>query len=99
LKRAEIKVWMLTGDKFETAENIAASCKLIDANDSATEVIRLKSKSDVELFVNSQTFEQKCNQIKTGEINATIIVEGSALSAIFADYEDTAKFIRVAKMC
>ena len=27
--RANIKVWMLTGDKLETAENIAKSCKLI----------------------------------------------------------------------
>lgn len=26
--RAEIKVWMLTGDKLETAENIAISCNL-----------------------------------------------------------------------
>ncbi len=25
----EIKIWMLTGDKLETAENIARSCKLI----------------------------------------------------------------------
>jgi phospholipid-transporting ATPase len=24
-----VKVWMLTGDKLETAENIAFSCKLI----------------------------------------------------------------------
>lgn len=29
LLRANIKVWMLTGDKLETAENIAKSCKLI----------------------------------------------------------------------
>ena len=27
-QRAQIKVWMLTGDKFETAKNIAASCKM-----------------------------------------------------------------------
>ena len=27
--RAKIKVWMLTGDKMETAENIAKSCNLI----------------------------------------------------------------------
>jgi magnesium-transporting ATPase (P-type) len=27
---ANIKVWMLTGDKGETAENIGASCGLID---------------------------------------------------------------------
>jgi P-type E1-E2 ATPase len=29
LIKANIKVWMLTGDKLETAENIAKSCKLI----------------------------------------------------------------------
>lgn len=28
-QKAHIKVWMLTGDKFETAKNIGASCKLI----------------------------------------------------------------------
>lgn len=27
--KANIKVWMLTGDKLETAENIARSCNLI----------------------------------------------------------------------
>lgn len=29
LIEANIKVWMLTGDKLETAENIGFSCKLI----------------------------------------------------------------------
>ena len=29
LQSADIKVWMLTGDKLETAENIARSCQLI----------------------------------------------------------------------
>lgn len=29
LLKAGIKVWMLTGDKLETAENIARSCRLI----------------------------------------------------------------------
>lgn len=29
LLKANIKVWMLTGDKMETAENIAKSCRLI----------------------------------------------------------------------
>lgn len=30
LKEAGIKVWMLTGDKIETAINIGFSCKLLD---------------------------------------------------------------------
>jgi phospholipid-transporting ATPase len=31
-QRANIKVWMLTGDKLETAEGIAKSCRLIQGN-------------------------------------------------------------------
>lgn len=33
LQRAGIKVWVLTGDKKETAINIAHSCKLLRTND------------------------------------------------------------------
>jgi len=32
LKKAGIKVWVLTGDKTETAINIGYSCKLLDNN-------------------------------------------------------------------
>ena len=30
LRQAEIKVWVLTGDKVETAMNIGMACKLLD---------------------------------------------------------------------
>ena len=30
LKEARIKIWVLTGDKIETAINIGFSCKLLD---------------------------------------------------------------------
>lgn len=33
LQRAGIKVWVLTGDKQETAINIACACKLLRPND------------------------------------------------------------------
>ncbi|KAJ1950554.1 hypothetical protein EC988_004346, partial [Linderina pennispora] len=39
LRRAGIRVWMLTGDKVETAINIAKSCRLIDTD--TVEVTRL----------------------------------------------------------
>ena len=32
LLKANINVWMLTGDKLETAENIGRSCNLIQSN-------------------------------------------------------------------
>ena len=30
IRKATIKVWVLTGDKVETAMNIGHSCKLLD---------------------------------------------------------------------
>ena len=43
-RRAGIKVWMLTGDKQETAENIGYSCKLFSKR---THIFRL---ADIETF-------------------------------------------------
>jgi phospholipid-transporting ATPase len=42
----DIKVWMLTGDKLETAENIARSCRLIQGDMT---VLRLATKDDKEI--------------------------------------------------
>jgi P-type E1-E2 ATPase len=45
-KRARIKVWMLTGDKGETAHNIGISCGLIDKNYA---VLKIESISKDEM--------------------------------------------------
>lgn len=45
LQEAGIKIWMLTGDKLETAENIGYSCKLLK-NDMI--VWRISNKAEVE---------------------------------------------------
>lgn len=47
LQQAGIKIWMLTGDKLETAENIGESCKLIKKEMLIT---RLSTRKDVEDF-------------------------------------------------
>ncbi|PVV02336.1 hypothetical protein BB560_003215 [Smittium megazygosporum] len=39
LKRAGIHIWMLTGDKIETAINIAKSCRLIDGDDTVSQTM------------------------------------------------------------
>lgn len=51
---ANIKVWMITGDKFETAENIAACAGLIN---KTTFVYRMK-------YANEQEFPQKVKDLK-----------------------------------
>lgn len=45
LQDAGIKIWMLTGDKLETAENIGFSCKLLK-NDMI--VWKISNKAEVE---------------------------------------------------
>ena len=44
---ANIKVWMLTGDKGETAHNIGISCGIID--ERVQEIIKLDSVSKEQL--------------------------------------------------
>ena len=39
LRMGGVKIWMLTGDKMETAENIAKSCRLIQSD---FHILRLK---------------------------------------------------------
>lgn len=46
LLEANIKVWMLTGDKLETAENIGFSCWLIQKNYHKIYLKAEKGKSD-----------------------------------------------------
>ena len=40
----DIKVWMLTGDKMETAENIAKSCRLIQPD---FHILRVKIRVNI----------------------------------------------------
>ena len=37
-REAEIKVWMLTGDKMETAQNIGYSCKMFEPSTLILEI-------------------------------------------------------------
>ena len=46
LKEAGIKVWMMTGDKFETAENVAMACQLFNINQPNLKVFRLRTILD-----------------------------------------------------
>lgn len=52
LHKAGIKIWMLTGDKQETAVNIAYACKLLEPDDK---LFILNSQSKVCVMLLSQT--------------------------------------------
>ena len=47
LQDSGIKIWMLTGDKLETAENIGFSCKLLTKEMEVWKISNLKEVEEV----------------------------------------------------
>ncbi|XP_014732813.1 PREDICTED: probable phospholipid-transporting ATPase VB isoform X1 [Sturnus vulgaris] len=60
LREAGIKIWMLTGDKQETAVNIAYSCKLLNQRDTVF-TINTENKETCESLLNLTLEEVKKN--------------------------------------
>ncbi|CAK90837.1 unnamed protein product (macronuclear) [Paramecium tetraurelia] len=96
LLKANIKVWMLTGDKLETAENIAKSCRLIQHDFtimkySETDLNKLR----VQLSENKLTY-QAC--IKDGK-KKSILVEGESLVTLTGNQQLKREFTKMAMGC
>lgn len=83
LRRANIKLWMLTGDKRETAINIGHSCRLV--KDYSTVIVLDHEVGDVDQVVTSSVQ----NIMKGGVPHSVVVVDGQTLSSIEAD--DTLK--------
>lgn len=78
LRRANIKMWMLTGDKRETAINIGHSCRLI--KDYSTVVILDHETGEVEQRIGAAILD-----INSGSCaHSVVVVDGQTLSMIEA---------------
>lgn len=81
MKKAGIKVWVLTGDKIETAINIGFSCKLLN-DKMELFVIDAKNKKSIK----EQIAKARMNQIISEGIRSTAtVVSGESLFKILAD--------------
>lgn len=101
LREAGIKIWVLTGDKQETAINIAWACQLIDH--SMKRVIltgaTLKSKTDLLAALRAVHHEK--------DENYALIVDGVALKLVLRDADSPTEwdadcekeFVSVASQC
>uniref|UniRef100_A0A8C3KWK4 Phospholipid-transporting ATPase n=1 Tax=Calidris pygmaea TaxID=425635 RepID=A0A8C3KWK4_9CHAR len=87
LRKAGIKIWMLTGDKRETAVNIAYACKLLEPDDR---IFTLKSQSrDACALVMSKILEgiqkntsaEKKPSQKLGNVSASPSTQAPGFSA------------------
>jgi phospholipid-transporting ATPase len=93
MKTAGIKVWVLTGDKIETAINVGYSCELI-------------SKGMMKYFLTSKDavliHEQLCEIIQLfktgqGQANSALIISGEALTQISKDQTLKQEFLKLAE--
>lgn len=79
LRRANIRMWMLTGDKRETAINIGYACRLI--KDYSTVVVLRSDEHDVAGKMAAAMVELDCNQVA----HCVVVIDGLTLSQIEKD--------------
>lgn len=77
LLRANIKVWMLTGDKRETAINIGHSCGLIKENST---ILDLSDDNVSDNIV--EVIESHISSLKSAE-HSVVVIDGHTLTTIF----------------
>jgi phospholipid-transporting ATPase len=92
LREAGIKVWVLTGDKIETAVNIGFSCNLLTTEMEQVYVTSIKTR-DVEDDVN-KAFETVKH---LGKKTAALIVSGESLLKIKDNLQQT--FVQACDRC
>lgn len=97
LLEAGIKVWMLTGDKMETAENIGLSCRLI--NNDEFELIRMNfdAAEDADDFL--MEAKEKYRAARDRGKKCCTIIEGIALGFILESRERSLKYLAIMKDC
>jgi phospholipid-transporting ATPase len=86
---------MLTGDKLETAENIAYSCSLLQKD---MEIYRISSFDDTYRVCTEKFVKIHKKKIKAGK-KCAIIFEGTQLMYILAELELKNKFLQITKTC
>ncbi|KAF9268832.1 Ca-transporting ATPase [Marasmius fiardii PR-910] len=97
LQQAGIKVWVLTGDRQETAINIGMSCRLISESMNLV-IVNEENAHDTEEFITKRLSAIK-NQRSTGELeDLALIIDGKSLT--FALEKPISKvFLELALMC
>lgn len=82
IKRAGIKVWVLTGDKLETAINIGYSCQLLD--DGLLKLI-IEEKDTEQIRQKLKELQQQVDELveeDNNNIQYALIISGESLMFI-----------------
>jgi len=112
LSKAGIKIWILTGDKEETAINIAYACQLLN-NDMERLIINLERFKTPERL--KQVLDEKSKKLKLSAVNhilgnketqflnpppkQAIVIDGQALAMVYKYPLLKFLFLEVAQQC
>ena len=111
LLTCDIRVWVLTGDKQDTAEEIAKSCKLINENMFILYLLNDEVSAKEKLNINIEKYGLKHEGHQTDEVldleyitkkirkkegkDLSIIVDGVTLEVILSDEELSYSFFKI----
>eukprot|EP00834_Sanchytrium_tribonematis_P000588 NODE_11_length_54881_cov_1.430718.p1 type:complete len:1398 gc:universal NODE_11_length_54881_cov_1.430718:23603-19410(-) len=106
LARAGIKLWVLTGDKVETAINIGYSCNLITKNMNliviqATNIEEMR-KCLLNLISSVRSTFSNSSVEDTDDVqmaNIALVIDGHSLKLVFEDEDIKSKFADHGMMC
>ncbi|CCF60418.1 hypothetical protein KAFR_0K00630 [Kazachstania africana CBS 2517] len=98
LQEAGIKIWVLTGDKQETAINIGMSCRLL-AEDMNLLIINEETKEDTRKNMIEKLNALHEHKLSPQELNTlALVIDGKSLGyALEPDLEDF--FLTIGKLC
>ncbi|KAK9899263.1 aminophospholipid-transporting P-type ATPase [Cystobasidium minutum MCA 4210] len=97
LQQAGIKVWVLTGDRQETAINIGLSCRLISESMSLV-IVNEETMHDTKSYI-TKKLEQIKAQKSTGDLEElALIIDGKSLTYAL-EKEISGLFLELAVMC
>ncbi|GKU10323.1 unnamed protein product [Fusarium langsethiae] len=88
LRKANIKIWMLTGDKRETAINIAHSARICRPGSDLYILDVSKGGLDSQLVALQE-------DLQAGSVHSVVVIDGQTLSAVENSPELSAKFFKV----
>jgi phospholipid-transporting ATPase len=94
LRLADIKVWMLTGDKMDTAYNIALSCNLITKTLMLFSIDGNKEEDIEKLFYEYEIFQGQ----NPSTTPFAIIIDSVALANLVKNPDDVKAFLDIASI-
>ncbi|XP_053314399.1 phospholipid-transporting ATPase VD [Spea bombifrons] len=113
LRKAGIKIWMLTGDKQETAVNIAYACKLLEHSDKLF-ALNVQNKETFEVWMNTiideiersisqndpprKASDFPCVSSTASELHFGLVIDGKSLELALHETMQT-KFLQLTGRC